>query len=114
MEDLSKYSLAKLRALDEQVAEELKTRHFLSISKAREQILHIAQSVGLSEKKLLSIKSAKSAKPVKASKSAKQATGEIKYRNPDDASQEWSGRGRQPNWIKAWTASGKSIDDTKI
>jgi DNA-binding protein H-NS len=105
MQDLSTYSLAKLRALEVQVIEELKTRHFLSVSKAREQILHIAQSAGISVKDLMSGKSAAR---------AKSAPAGAKYRNPDDASQEWSGRGRQPNWIKAWTASGKSIEDTKI
>lgn len=28
-----------------------------------------------------------------------KATGMVKYRNPDDPSQTWSGRGRKPNWI---------------
>jgi DNA-binding protein H-NS len=49
MHDLSKYSLAQLRALEVQVIDELKTQHFLSISKAREQILHIARNAGLPE-----------------------------------------------------------------
>lgn len=105
MQDLSTYSIAKLRALEVQVIDELKTRHFLSVSKAREQILHIAQSAGISVKELMAGKSAPKAKSAPAS---------AKYRNPDDASQVWSGRGRQPNWIKAYTASGKSLDDAKI
>lgn len=104
MHDLSKYSLAQLRALEVQVIEELKTRHFLNISKAREQILHIARSVGLSEKELLRIKA-----PVTTTKS----TVKVKYRNPSNSAQQWSGRGRKPAWLKAWIASGKSIEDTK-
>ena len=28
-----------------------------------------------------------------------KAVGTVKYRNPDDHSQTWSGRGRKPNWI---------------
>jgi DNA-binding protein H-NS len=105
MQDLSNYSLAKLRALEVQVIDELKTRHFLSVSKAREQILHIAQSAGISVKDLMAGKSAPR---------AKTAPSAAKFRNPNDSSQEWSGRGRQPNWVKAWTASGKSLDDAKI
>jgi len=105
MQDLSTYSLSKLRALEVQVIDELKSRHYLSVSKAREQILHIAQSAGISVKELMS---------GKAANRAKAAPAGAKYRNPADPSQEWSGRGRQPNWIKAWTASGKNIDDTKI
>ena len=58
MHDLSTYSLSKLRALEVQVIDELKTRHYLSVSKAREQILHIAQSAGISVKDLMSGKSA--------------------------------------------------------
>ena len=104
MYDLSKYSIAQLRALEVQVIEELKTQHFLSISKAREQILHIARSAGMSEKELLAIR---------APKMPKQGAVKAKYRNPDDPTQQWSGRGRQPAWVKTWIESGKSLEDIK-
>ena len=83
MHDLSKYSIAQLRALEVQVIEELKTQHFLSISKAREQILHIARSAGMSEKEL---------RAIKAPKASKGGTVTAKYRHPDDpASNERAG-----------------------
>ena len=104
MHDLSKYSLAQLRALEVQVIDELKTQHFLSISKAREQILHIARNAGLSEKQL---------RAIKVAKTPKQGNVQVKYRNPGDPNQQWSGRGRQPGWVKAWVASGRSIEDAK-
>jgi DNA-binding protein H-NS len=104
MQDLSKYSIAQLRALEVQVIEELKTQHFLSISKAREQILHIARNAGMSEKELLAIR---------APKKPKQVTVKAKYRNPNDPTLQWSGRGRQPAWVKTWIESGKSLEDTK-
>jgi DNA-binding protein H-NS len=103
MQDLSKYSLAKLRALEEQVNDALKTHHFLSISKAREQILHIARNAGLTEKQVLAIKAPVPGKPAAA----------VTYTNPDDPAQQWSGRGRQPAWVKAWLAAGKSLEDIK-
>lgn len=28
-----------------------------------------------------------------------KATGAVKYRNPENPAQTWSGRGRKPNWI---------------
>jgi DNA-binding protein H-NS len=37
-----------------------------------------------------------------------------KYRNPDKASDEWSGRGRKPKWVEDKLASGKSLDDLLI
>ena len=37
-----------------------------------------------------------------------------KFRNPDDATQTWSGRGRQPAWYKDAINAGKSPDDLAI
>ena len=105
MQYLSTYSLAKLRALEVQVIEELKTRHFLSVSKAREQILKIAQDVGIPVKELL-----KNTTP----KPITTGTVKAKYRNPGDHSQQWSGRGRQPSWLKTLLASGKTLEDAKM
>lgn len=40
--------------------------------------------------------------------------GAPKYANPNDPSQTWTGRGRQPNWVKDGLASGKSLEDFAI
>lgn len=37
-----------------------------------------------------------------------------KYANPADASQTWSGRGRQPIWFRDVLANGASEDDLAI
>ncbi len=37
-----------------------------------------------------------------------------KYANPADPSKTWTGRGRQPQWIKDLLGSGKSLDDVAI
>jgi DNA-binding protein H-NS len=37
-----------------------------------------------------------------------------KFRNPDQPSQTWAGRGKQPRWLTAHLRSGKRIDDFKI
>ena len=37
-----------------------------------------------------------------------------KYRHPENDTIAWSGRGRQPDWIKSHVASGKSLDDLLI
>lgn len=105
MQDLSKYSIPQLQALEAAVIEELKSRHFLSVSQAREQILHIARNAGISVAQLVAIKSPKSSK---ASPVA------LKYRNPNNAAQQWSGRGRQPAWVKECIEVGMSLDQTRI
>lgn len=105
MQDLSKYSVAQLEDLEIQIIDELKTRHFLSVSQAREQILHIARNAGISVAQLASLK---------IPKAAKTSSVPMKYRNPANTAQEWSGRGRQPDWVKQWIASGKSLDKVRI
>jgi DNA-binding protein H-NS len=37
-----------------------------------------------------------------------------KYRNPDQPSETWTGRGKQPRWMSAQLRLGKRIDDFKI
>ena len=105
MQDLSHHSLSQLRKLEAQVVEELKKHHFLGVSQAREQILHIARGAGLSVKELLS-----GAGP----KKPKTEPREAKYQHPDDSAKRWSGLGRQPGWVKDWLAAGNSLDDAKI
>jgi DNA-binding protein H-NS len=40
--------------------------------------------------------------------------GAPKYANPANADQTWTGRGRQPQWVKDAFAAGKSLDDLAI
>lgn len=47
-------------------------------------------------------------------KKAAGPKGEPKYANPADASQTWTGRGRQPNWVKEGLSSGKALEDFAI
>jgi len=37
-----------------------------------------------------------------------------KYRNPSDANDTWSGRGRKPKWVVEMLAAGGSLDDALI
>ncbi|SHG53543.1 H-NS family nucleoid-associated regulatory protein [Bradyrhizobium erythrophlei] len=37
-----------------------------------------------------------------------------KFRNPDDFSQTWAGRGKQPRWLTAQLKSGRRVDEFRI
>jgi DNA-binding protein H-NS len=37
-----------------------------------------------------------------------------KYRNPEEPSETWAGRGKQPRWLTAQLRSGKKLDDFRI
>jgi DNA-binding protein H-NS len=46
---------------------------------------------------------------------AKSATkGIAKYANPADPTQTWTGRGRQPGWVKEALAAGKPLSSMAI
>ncbi|MDQ3831117.1 MAG: H-NS histone family protein [Candidatus Tectomicrobia bacterium] len=38
----------------------------------------------------------------------------VKYRNPDNTSQTWTGMGRKPTWIVEALSSGKTLEDLSI
>ena len=37
-----------------------------------------------------------------------------KFSNPDNPSETWAGRGKQPRWLKKQLGTGKMIDDFRI
>jgi DNA-binding protein H-NS len=39
------------------------------------------------------------------------STAKAKFRNPDQPSETWSGRGRRPRWLDVQLRSGKRIED---
>jgi len=102
--DLAAYNLTELKGLQSSVEQELKNRQNQDLQRAKERILEIAQSAGMSIKELL----AESRRPSKGMGSQQI---QARYRNPSNANQTWTGRGRQPRWIVDGLASGKSIDD---
>ena len=104
--DLSNMSVGDLRNLQEQIKQEMKKREVQEVQKAREQILAIAQSVGVPLKDLLATGGRGSA--------TKGNSVAVRYRHPDNASQQWTGRGRQPKWVKEWVEGGKSIDQLRV
>ncbi len=106
--DLSNLSLAELHALQPKIQDEIKKRQADVHAKARQQILQIAQDAGLPLKDLLN----SGFKMNKGGGEKKHV--EAKYKNPADNSQTWTGRGRQPKWVKEWTDAGKSMDALKI
>lgn len=106
--DLSGLSLADLRALQEQVKQEIKKREHDDVIKAREQIMAIAHSVGIPLKELIGAQGRVSKAGAAVTKVA------VRYRHPVDASQQWTGRGRQPKWVQEWLESGQSIDALRV
>lgn len=107
--ELSNLSLSELRALQADAAAEMKKRDAENMASAREQILKIAQEAGIPLKELMKNNSLKF-------KGSDKGTVAVKYRHPENHSLQWTGRGRQPRWVKEWVEgkAGRSIDNLKV
>ena len=99
--DLSLLKSTDLRAMLAEVNAELVKREAQDRTTAKDQILAIAQSVGMSVMDLIG----------KEKKVAKVAA---RYRNPADASEVWTGRGRKPRWVEAALKDGASLESFAI
>ncbi|HSM20679.1 MAG TPA: H-NS histone family protein [Rubrivivax sp.] len=94
--------LAQRAALEKQIADAQREQRSAAIS----QIKSLMAEYGLT---LADIGSRAAAAP------ARKTTGKVavKYRSTDTG-ETWSGRGLQPNWLKAAIASGRSLADFAV
>ncbi len=102
--ELGSMTAEQLRKLQVDAAEELKKREKAEKRNALKAIRELAETRGFSLDELLENKPAR----------AQRTKGVAKYRNPADASQTWTGRGRKPQWVLDWLGAGKSIDKLAI
>ncbi len=104
--DLSGLSLAELRELQARLEKVITQNTNQEIIRAREQILAIAQNIGIPLKDLIGAKPPRGMGP--------RGKVEVRYRHPENRELQWTGRGRQPRWIAAWLKDGGTIEDLKV
>jgi DNA-binding protein H-NS len=102
--DLEKMSDKELKELRTRVEKAISTLDARRLAAARKAAEEAASKHGFSLNDLVGGKAAKGPK----SKSP------AKFRNPANASMTWSGKGRQPGWIKEGLAKGKKLGDFAI
>ena len=122
--DLSTYTLPELRRLQSKVESEIRRRSDVTRRNLIKRMQKMAADEGLSLDDLLegSTPASAEAKPAtkrgrrpgtKTAKAAKPAPV-VKYRNPTNPDQGWSGRGRKPQWALDWIAQGKALDELAV
>lgn len=115
MIDLSTLDFAQLKALREQVAQQIAVIRQQEINRAAQQIEAIAKSLDMSVPQLLEesgVLNPKAKSPKGKTSSGVKAPA--LYQNPSDSSQTWSGRGRQPGWVVKHQGGGGKLEDLKI
>ncbi|WP_370160381.1 H-NS histone family protein [Limimaricola soesokkakensis] len=102
--DLSDLDLDELKKLHKETATAIQTYEARRRQDALAAAEAAAKSAGFSLKDLIGVSAGKPSKSINPPK----------YRNPADDTKTWSGRGRQPQWIKDALAANKPLDDFLI
>jgi DNA-binding protein H-NS len=101
--DLAKMSLDELKTLKKDVDKAIAGFKDKKRAEALKEIQAVAKKHGLPLDELVGGKGRKT-----------KAKTPPKYRNPENASDTWSGRGRQPEWYKSALKSGKKPEQLAI
>jgi DNA-binding protein H-NS len=96
---LDKLSYAELLDLQERVEIALGERKAEEARQVKEKMQQLAANSGFSLNELFG-----------AGRGGKRGSVVVKYRNPKDASQTWTGRGRKPNWLVDAIKKGAKIE----
>jgi DNA-binding protein H-NS len=95
------------------------------IAKARAQVIAAARKAGYTIEELFDVgaPATKTGRAPKASKAAKGTSAKAgrklpkvapKYRNPANADETWTGRGKQPRWLAEYTKQGRKAEEFLI
>ena len=99
---LEKLSYAELLDLQKRVEAMIGERRAADAKAVKEQIQELAAKAGFSAGELF------------GGRGGKRGAAAVKYRNPKDAGQTWTGRGRKPNWLTEAIKKGAKIETFEV
>lgn len=108
--DLAGLSLPQLYQLQKDLDHEIIHRKETDKVSLLNELQQLAAAKGFSLNEVLGLDGNRKGKAAKVTGTASKA----QFRNPNDANQTWSGRGRKPQWAIDWLATGKSLDDLRV
>ena len=98
---LDKMSYADLLKLQERIEAAISEKRVDEAAATKEALRAMAEKAGFNLNELFG-------------KRGKRGPSNVKYRNPKDTSQTWTGRGRKPNWLVDALKKGAKIDSFAI
>ncbi len=101
--DLNSLSLKELKDLQSQVAKSIAGYEDRKKKEALVELEEKARAMGFSLAELTGVSTGR-----------KRASAAAKYRNPANAAETWTGRGRKPRWFDAALKAGKKPEDLAI
>lgn len=107
--DITNLSVDELNRLKQEADSLIASKKDQEIANAYQDILAIAEKVGYTLDELVAFGSNKRKKSTAPRKAVAP-----RYRNTANASETWTGRGKQPRWLTAQLAQGKTLQDFLI
>jgi len=98
--DLNRLTYAQLIALEEKIRKAIADRR-LRKHVTRQQLKNMAKKAGCDINELFG-------------KRGRKGSSSVKYRNPKDPTQTWTGRGRKPNWLVDALKKGGKLDSFAV
>lgn len=117
--NLDELSVDELEKLIKQAEKKLEKKRMDAVKTAQAEIEKIAKDLGVSVDDLLQEKKARgkkatARKATRKKKAAVRKPAKIKYRNPADSSQTWTGRGKRPVWLRDALDKGAKLEDFEV
>jgi DNA-binding protein H-NS len=104
-EDIATLSERELADLIAKASKELETKRQGKKKETINQIKELASSIGLGVEFI---------EPEKKTASRKGSSVPIKYRDPDNPKNAWTGRGMKPRWLNALLEQGRSLEEFQV
>lgn len=106
--DLSDLSVAELEELIAEARSLINDKQDQRVQKGYLQVVQIASELGMTVEELLERGRGKAHKPVT------RGVVPPRYRNPMNAEETWTGRGKQPRWVASNISRGITLEDMLI
>jgi DNA-binding protein H-NS len=108
-EDLSEDELNLIVEKARQALDQIKKHRFEEV---QDQIRQLANSVGMSPEEVV-MQMQRSGGRRSDRSGIGNSEKNVRYRNPENPTQTWTGRGKRPNWLLEKLNAGANLDDFK-
>jgi len=98
--DLKALSTPELNELANDIQKEVEGRRNEEIKQAAAQMKALAAQMGMTVEQVL--------------QSKPRQKSPVKYRNPEEPEQTWTGRGKRPSWLREALDSGRTLEEFSI
>lgn len=105
--DLEKLSLQELQQLAQEVEIKVTEKKTGEQQRIYQEMRALAASIGMTPDEVIESQG-------RGRRSGVRAPAKVKYRNPNDPSQTWAGRGKRPGWVQAWVNEGRELAEIEV